>query len=239
MSEKIREFYDSFVSKLLNDYLNGNKRMEEAIYFGIDNIQNYGKSILDIGCGIGWSSYEFHRNIKESVVYGVDLSEQLIGIAKNLFKDENLNYMVVDITKNKLNFNNKFDVVVLLDVYEHIQVKFRKHFHDSLKNILAENFKIILTCPTIYHQEFLRKNKPDGLQPVDEDIALNEIIDLANDLNAEVVLFDYKSIWRKYDYFHAVIERINHFSPLSNTKNKKYTLEKNHSKKKRIKKLEL
>lgn len=239
MNNGAKQFYDNFVDKLLNDYLKGNKRIEEAILFSLQNIENYGRNILDIGCGIGWSSHEFFRNNKDSSVHGIDLSYNLIKTADKLFSNPNLSFQVLNITKDKFQFAKKFNVIVMLDVYEHIQKKSRGKFHESLKEILEENFKLILTCPTVFHQNFLRKNKPDGLQPVDEDISIKEVLNIADDLNANVSSFNYRSIWHRHDYFHAVIERGSHFDSLAKIiKTEKFKLEKFPSRKKRIKNLE-
>jgi len=239
MNKNIRAFYNNFVDKLLNDYLKGNKRIEEAILFSLQNIENYGKNILDIGCGLGWSSHEFFRNCKDSKVLGIDISDKLIKTAVKLFGNSNLSFQVLDITKDRLEFEKKLNVIVMLDVYEHIPKNSRKSFHDSLKEILDKNFRLILTCPTVFHQNFLRKNKPEGLQPVDEDITLKEVINIADDLDASVSSFNYRSIWHKHDYFHAVIEGGHHFEKLAKEmKMRKFKLEKVHSKKKRIKNLE-
>jgi SAM-dependent methyltransferase len=199
------DFYNEFDERLLKDYLVGNKRVINAITNLSRFIPKNSKQILDIGCGLGWSSFEFARTFENAKVHGIDLSPVLIDIAIKLFGDkENLNFKTTDITKELPKL--KFDAIVLIDVYEHISIKKRTEFNKSVKKILKEQGRIILACPTKYHQNFLRNNKPEGLQPIDEDIDFNVISSLADDLSGEVIYFEYQSIWRTNDYLHAVVE---------------------------------
>ena len=55
--KKSLDFYNSFGLKLINDYVRGNKRMENAIVELSKFIKSDSTAILDIGCGIGWSSH--------------------------------------------------------------------------------------------------------------------------------------------------------------------------------------
>mgnify|MGYP007006687885 CR=1 FL=1 len=94
----------------------------------------------------------------------------------------------------------------------------------------------MLPCPSKYHQTWLKNNKPEGLQPVDEDIDNEIILKLANDIGGEVLYFEYKNIWRNLDYFYTVIE----INPIYNTSyshssKANILLEDQHSKVKRIK----
>jgi 2-polyprenyl-3-methyl-5-hydroxy-6-metoxy-1,4-benzoquinol methylase len=202
---KSLKFYNQFDSKLINDYAYGNKRIISAI----ENLVRYipvhsGAQVLDIGCGIGWSTYEFSRFLQQVEFKGVDLSPILINNAQNLFQNGNLNYEVLDITEKIP--EQKFDAVVMIDVYEHIPQNQRYKFHKSISTLLNEKGKVILACPSKYHQDFLRKHNPNGLQPIDEDIDLSVLHSLARAIDGEIIYFEFQEIWRPYDYFYAVIQ---------------------------------
>ena len=101
------------------------------------------KRILDIGCGIGWSTHEFANYFNEAVVKGIDLSPVLINTADRLFNRDNLSYQVFDITSNVP--TQTFDAVVMIDVYEHIPKKERANFHLALKKLLKRQRKITIS----------------------------------------------------------------------------------------------
>lgn len=198
------EYYNNFDSKLINDYVLGNKRIESAIVNLGAFIPFDSKYILDIGCGLGWSSHEFSKHFINSEVLGIDLSPVLIQKAKKIFSNDNLSYGVFDVTRDLP--ENKFDAIILIDVYEHIPIKERRKFHYSLKTMINDSGRIILACPSKYHQSWLKDNNPNGLQPIDEDVDLTTVLDIANDVNGEVLSFEYQKIWRNLDYLYSVIE---------------------------------
>lgn len=200
------DYYNAEVEKMTVDYLKGNPRIESAIKEFGSFIRPSSTSILDIGCGIGWSSYEFAKKFNSTKIYGIDLSPRLIEKAKTLFLRSNLEYHCVDITED-FSFDSKFDAVTLIDVYEHIPFKSREEFHARLKLFLNDGSRVLLACPSKFHQKWLRENKPEGLQPVDEDVDFKSIQKLSSDLDCDVIFFSYKKIWRSYDYFYAVLER--------------------------------
>jgi 2-polyprenyl-3-methyl-5-hydroxy-6-metoxy-1,4-benzoquinol methylase len=201
-------YYDNFPEKLITDYIKGNPRIESAIQFALGALNDFGASrILDVGCGLGWSSHEFSKNIPNAFVQGVDLSGNLIEAAKTLFKADNLSYAKKDITEQDFSEHHQFDAVVMLDVYEHLPKTYRPFFHQSVKKVLAETGIMILTCPSVYLQQDSRENRPHLLQPVDEDVTQEDIEQLARDLDAEVQRFEYIKIWNTKDYFQTVIRR--------------------------------
>ncbi|MGS2726866.1 class I SAM-dependent methyltransferase [Psychroserpens sp. BH13MA-6] len=199
------EFYNKFDKKLINDYVFGNKRIVKAIEILSAYIPDQSKNILDIGCGLGWSSYEFARTFSSTKVLGVDLSPVLIETAEKLFgTEENLIFKSIDLTRTFP--EGQFDAIVLIDVYEHIPISDRDKFHDAIKNCLNLNGRLILACPSKFHQDFLREHNPAGLQPVDEDVDINDIAKLAKDIDGEVIFFEYQTIWKTNDYFYTIIE---------------------------------
>lgn len=202
---EVKHFYDSFKNKLINDFLAPNIRIENAIKLAIKNIPKSSKSVLDLGFGLGWSSYEIAKHFPEAQINGFDISEELTRTAKDLFKVSNLSYKSMDLTQ--FFPKGSFDAIVLLDVFEHIPVSARETFYVNIQNSLSEQGRVILTCPTIFHQNYLRKNNPAGLQPVDENVDLNVILDFASKTETNLAHFEYLNIWNSRDYFFAIIER--------------------------------
>lgn len=210
-------FYDNFTKKLLTDYMTNNHRMASAITMVLNNISPNSKKILDLGCGIGWSTYEISRFFTESQVDGIDLSTNSIKVADTLFKLNNNGFSKSDVTKESFGNNNTYDSIVMIDVLEHIPLNERKQFIDSINSILSDNNgRFIVSCPTIYHQNYLRKENPQGLQPVDEDITIPVLNEIAKQLSGDIIYFTYTSIWNTNDYLYAVIEKNTAYKPFDN-----------------------
>jgi len=199
-------FYDRFTKKLVSDYLTNNRRMFSAIRLALKWIPVKSSNILDIGCGIGWSTHELASHNPTVIVKGIDLSSNSIEVANTLFKTENTSFEKLDVTKEDFTKNNIFDAVIMLDVLEHIPVDDRDNFIDSVNSILTSRGRFIVSCPTVFHQNYLKK-KGEGLQPVDEDITIDILQKIAMQLNGDIIYFKYISIWHTNDYFHAVIEK--------------------------------
>jgi len=86
-------------------------------HFFIDNISNYQK-VLDVGCGYGAVARSIALAHKNSMVVGVDISSKNIAKATSVFNPKNLSFVKAD--ASNFNFNERFDVVVLSNVLEHI-----------------------------------------------------------------------------------------------------------------------
>jgi glycosyltransferase involved in cell wall biosynthesis len=204
---EVTAFYDDFVTKLLKNYIYGNPRVEAAIAHTLRSLPENPRRILDLGCGIGWSTWEIKRNYPDAFVLGIDLSPNLIAMAQRLFKSPNLEFTVRDLTEPGAIFDEAFDAIVMLDTYEHISRKDRATVHQFLNKTLTSQGVFIASCPSILHQNYLRTSEPEGLQPVDEDITLEEVAQLSRDLNGTVIYFNNVTIWRTRDYIHFTIAR--------------------------------
>lgn len=205
-----KEFYEQFGQKLLADYASGNSRMESAISFVTAKLTRHNSAqILDLGCGIGWSCHEIMRALPAASVRGVDLSGSLIKLAQLLFADARISYETADVTETqwRSSHDRRYDACVLIDVFEHIPKSYRTSFIESIEKLLAPRSVVMLTCPSVFHQRYLRTHNPGELQPVDEDVSLQDLLFFADAVGGEVTHFEYKSIWRANDYFHAAIHR--------------------------------
>ncbi|MCV9388812.1 class I SAM-dependent methyltransferase [Reichenbachiella ulvae] len=203
----VKVFYDNFKGKLLEDFLKPNIRIANAIRRSLLRIPCSTKSILDLGFGLGWSSYEFARHFPQAKIEAYDISKELYETARSLFQLPNLNYNNLDLT---IEFpKGNYDVIILLDVFEHIPKAARTQFYNNISDALNPNGRVIMTCPTVDHQNYLRKNNPEGLQPVDEDVDLVILSEFSKNIQAEISLFENLNIWNPKDYLLAEISRYN------------------------------
>lgn len=210
--EAISSYYDQDIDRALRDYVHGNPRIHAAIERCLAFIGPSSQSLLDIGCGIGQSSFTFRRERPWLNVLGIDISSRRIECARRLFGEEKLRFEVSDMSSRPA--ASLFHVVTMLDVYEHVPPSARQSFHDTLARCLSDEGTVVMTFPSTLHQNYLRRQRPEELQVVDETVFLSDISNLATDLQGELVLFEFVSIWNTNDYVHAVITRNPAYGPI-------------------------
>lgn len=112
--------------KIEKDGLHPKHRLMNYHKFFVDNVSE-NDIVLDIGCGNGALSYDVAK--KANKVIGIDFNENNISFAKKKFSRNNIEYIcgnaLIDIP------NEKFDVIILSNVLEHIDK--RVEFLTSLK----------------------------------------------------------------------------------------------------------
>lgn len=108
-------------------------------------LRNKDVRVLDFGCGDGRLGYEL-RNSKCSVI-GIDFSEKAIAFAKAFSHGvKNVSFDVQDI----LTYNPKkrFDVIVAMEVMEHIPKEECDKIVSSFARLLSRGGKLIVTVPS-------------------------------------------------------------------------------------------
>ncbi len=202
--KEIKDYYDKHVVGKLSGFTDSNRRVEAAYDLVKKHIQPDTKSILEVGCGIGDVSYRFSKHFPSKKIVGIDISEKSIEVAKKLFQNPNLSYYCGDM--GELALKEQFDLIIMIDVYEHIPADIRDEFNTNLSKLLSKNGTLIATFPTPEHQGFLRAKEPEKLQPIDEDITIDVINSLLKKTNCDIFYYEKKSIWFKHDYAHLVIK---------------------------------
>lgn len=204
--DEIADFYNGFNGRLVRGYVTGNPRVNHAMSFAIDQVPQYATSLLEVGCGVGETTHRLTKAHPLLRAVGVDISSENVQSAKRLFgQQSNATFSISDLTEPV--DGGPFDVVTLIDVYEHIPQSDRATFHANLAQSMAQRSRLIVTCPSFLHQNYLHENEPDGLQIVDETITAAELVQLANDLGGQLSSLEYVSVWRTNDYLHATIDR--------------------------------
>ncbi|HEC93683.1 MAG TPA: class I SAM-dependent methyltransferase [Candidatus Atribacteria bacterium] len=118
--------------------------------FFVDNIEASDR-VLDVGCGNGALAYDVAK--KAQKVVGVDLNKENIKIAKENYSAPNIEYLVGDATKGLP--NQKFDVIILSNVLEHIEnrIEFLQKIKDLAPKILIRVPMINRDWITLYKKE--------------------------------------------------------------------------------------
>jgi len=101
--------------------------------------KNFGSKkidILDAGTGYGQYTYFMNRNLQPNNIYAVDVKEGWIKDIKEFYKTkktDKINFGIEDLTK--ITYKEKFDLIVCVDVMEHIEDDFTvfKNFYNALR----------------------------------------------------------------------------------------------------------
>jgi trans-aconitate 2-methyltransferase len=196
------EFYDTQAKRKLRDFVYYNKRLEQ----GWQTIAEWAGSasrILEVGCGVGSICWRMGRRFPKAEVVGIDYSPGNLDIANRVFERRNVKFVLTSGTEY---FSlGRFDLIAVMDVYEHVERTERAVFHENLRNSLRDEGRVILTVPTPRHLAWLREHDAKEIQPIDEDITPEVLSALANDLGRDLLMYREVNIWRRGDYAHAVI----------------------------------
>lgn len=201
----VERYYDDRVADKLRDFTEALPRIEAAIETLAEWAPPAPRRVLEIGCGVGATSWRMARAWPRAEVIGTDLSPGSIDVAKTCFRRPNLDYRAGRL--GELGLSGAFDLILMMDVYEHVAPSERPQLHGLLRQLLAAESRLLLMVPTPAHQAWLRAHDPDGLQPVDEDIHAADVLRLADAIGARPLCYREVGIWRYGDYFHAVLGR--------------------------------
>lgn len=105
--------------------------------------------ILDAGTGYGQYAYFMAKKLSPCEIKAVDIKDDWIKDCKVFFEQQkisNVSFEIEDLTK--INYHNEFDLIVCVDVMEHIpdDVKVFQNFHKALKS----NGFLIINTPSIF-----------------------------------------------------------------------------------------
>jgi SAM-dependent methyltransferase len=105
--------------------------------------------ILDAGTGFGQYAYFIARKFPNTKITAVDIKEDYLNDASDFFKKANLRnvyFKIDDLTK--INYEQKFDLILCVDVMEHIEddLSVLKNFYRALKS----GGYLIINTPSVY-----------------------------------------------------------------------------------------
>lgn len=154
--QKIQESSDQFPYHYIPSYGNRNFSQVRNLSWGyvylsyLHFVLNYLRSmdfhsLLDVGCGDGRFLFEVSRYLPDKNLVGIDFSERGIRYATAL--SPNVKYICGDITTKTLT-DDKFDIVTLIEVLEHIPPNQIDDFLEGISFYLRDSGVFIITVPS-------------------------------------------------------------------------------------------
>jgi SAM-dependent methyltransferase len=202
---QVRSFYDEAIVYKVAGFVDGNRRVDAAW----DTLRKWApaapRRILEIGCGLGAMSWRMAQQWPDAEVIGSDISPRSVDYASRLFQLPNLRYASGRI--EELDLQPGFDLIVLVDVYEHIAHDDRPAFNESLEPLLSARGRIVMTFPTPSYLRLQRTHFPEQLQPVDDEIEMDTLAALGRATATNLLMFEERNVWLAGDYAHAVFGR--------------------------------
>lgn len=108
--------------------------------------------ILDLGCGSGNFELHFSKSVKN--ILAVDYYSECLNFLRSKLKEKkiaNVKLLKADIRKiERTGFKKKFDLIILVDVIEHLKEEEAKKLIEKLKILLEKKGQICLVTPN-YH----------------------------------------------------------------------------------------
>jgi len=121
------------------------KQQQSREFFSIIDTLDF-SDVLDIGCAQGHYSIRIAKNYLKSFVIGIDINETKIKTAKQtstLFNIRNTLFKKTDLIE--YNTHNKFDLVLLLQVLEHLKEDLKAL--KKIRGLIKKNGFLIITVP--------------------------------------------------------------------------------------------
>lgn len=94
-------------------------------------------TVLDIGCGYGRTEEWMRRYVRD--IYGIDISDYIIGVCKRRFSEIDNVYFYVNSGYDLSMFEDaKFDFVYCFNVFQHIPRKLTEKYFQEIKRTLKQ-----------------------------------------------------------------------------------------------------
>lgn len=199
----VATFYDEFVDRQTRIGVN---RRHQAI---LGWLKRFGlrpsDRVLEIGCGVGPLTQLLAEALPQGSVLGTDLSPKSVAAARErLAPFGNVELVAGDALE--VDLDERFDVVVLPDVIEHIPLE----SHDALFGRVASWVKpdgfVLLHYPNPHRLEWVREHDPERLQIIDQPIHADVLLATTYRHGLYLSYYERYSIWmREGDYVVAVL----------------------------------
>jgi trans-aconitate 2-methyltransferase len=202
MSEVV-EFYDNFSSRQSWAGIN-NRHLSIQFHLEKAGLKKNHK-VLEVGCGIGTVSHLILRTLSgNGTLHAIDISPKSIALAKELnARYSNAIFEVLDLTKETI--DDKFDIVVLPDVIEHIPFELYSSLFSNLSALLKDNGFIFIHIPHPNYLEWLIRNGSKELQIIDNPVYTDKLLSIVYPLGLYVHYLKSYSVYSISDDYQIIV----------------------------------
>ena len=170
----VKEYFNGRVHYMAKHHLSVSGR-HRRLKDSLSVLIKPGMTVLDIGCGTGITSK--HMAEIGAKVIGVDIADKLISYANKHSAHKNVEYVAEDVAKCLM--PQRFDVIVMADVFEHL---IREDVFMIIRRLTKHNThdesQIYLNIPDGNFLQYMQARHPSKLQIVDEAHKIDDIVSL-------------------------------------------------------------
>lgn len=125
-------------------YVKYGLKQVSSLEFILDQLKQLNFTRLcDLGCGDGRLALEAATEFPNAEITGIDYSERAINLAKGFGPE--VDFICRDITEEAS--SNQFDVITLIEVFEHIPLEKCEAFVTATASLLPQGGKLMVTVP--------------------------------------------------------------------------------------------
>ncbi|MFW5983500.1 MAG: class I SAM-dependent methyltransferase [bacterium] len=203
----VSEFYDKYSERQIKSGVNERHKsiLSWLNKFGLQK----GHSVLEIGCGIGTVTSLLAKYLSNSGhVLAVDLSKKSIKIARQRINKKNVKFIDGDILD--MDIKDKYDVILLPDVIEHIPLDKHPLLFKKLSNLLKDNGMITIHIPDPHYLAWFQHNKIKNPQIIENPVYTDQLASAIEETNLKISYLESYCIWTTgYDYQIIKLEKVN------------------------------
>ena len=210
-SAAVRAFYNQFSAERSVNYTrNGNLRIDKAIARILPLVRE-DSQVLELGCGTGLVTEQIARVATQGFVSACDISDTAVALAHERCQTGNVQFRALDVLARFEDLNSwlprPVDLVVMVDVFEHLPLSRHEKFFHNLAAIMSSPSTAVLTFPSADYQRYLREQRPEELQIIDEIIELPHLLEVATRNGFALKHFSLEDVWLPNQYAHCVLSR--------------------------------
>jgi len=133
-----KEWWEKYYSGKLNKKPS-RRRTEEAYKFVLPYLED-GKTLLDVGCGMGWGSALIKKHKPKMKITGIDISEEAIKFCRENHKK--IRFLQFDFAKESWDDDSPrdYDYIIILEIMEHLEYPMRSFYFFSRAFLLQRIF---------------------------------------------------------------------------------------------------